>query len=390
MTSQNKFGYRLRPQWLLDEKIFFLNHGSFGATPKVVLAAQTAWREQLERQPVYFMGKVFPPALRSAAEDLAQFLHTQGNQLAFVENATSGINAVLRSFLWKPGDELIISNHLYTGVKNTARYISKRYNVILKEINIPFTVFDTSEIVNHYRHAINSKTRLVLLDHVAAFSSLVFPIKQITEIFKEHNIPVLVDGAHAAGMIDLNLEELDVDWYAGNCHKWLFAPKGCAFLWRAANNQMELHPAVISNHYGKAYPMEFDWAGTRDPSTWLSITAALEFYRSLGEKNIRDYNHDLAIQAANFLTNKWGIQLNYPENCYGSIVSLPLPRLNIDNPDMAARLHDLLWERYKIEVPLASADGQIYLRISAQVYNEMADYKLLADVIPSVIEEFFN
>lgn len=383
--ARTRFGRALRRRFLLDPSARFLNHGSYGATPRAVLAAQAKLRERLERQPVAFMQDFLPDALRRTAADLGDFIGARGEDLAFVENATAGINAVFQSFPWRRGDELLLSSHVYPAVKNAAHHVAAAHRVRVREVRIPFPLDHPREITEAYAEAAGSRTRLAVVDHVASPSALVFPVREIVARLKARGIRVLVDGAHAPGMLDLSVNRIGADWYAGNCHKWLFVPKGCSFLWAGREAQANLHPPVISNRYGEGFPAEFDWCGTRDPSAWLSLDAALDFYRSLGGKALRAHNRDLAWRAARSLAAAWNVALPAPRNCFAAMVTLSLPGGAGGDAEAGQRLRAALWERHRIEVPVFSIEGRLYLRLSAQVYNEIDDYRGLAAALPRLL-----
>lgn len=380
-----RFGRGLNHLWLLDPDIHFLNHGSFGATPRPVLATQTSWRRRMERQPVRFVSEILPVALRDAAARLGAFLGARADDLVFVDNATTGVNAILQSFPWRRGDELLLGSHAYPAVKNAARFVGTRRGIHVREVAIPFPAGGSQQLADAYVNALSAKTRLAIVDHVASPSALVFPVRKIVSRLKQAGVAVLVDGAHAPGMLPLALDEIGADWYAGNCHKWLFAPKGCAFLWASPERQAALHPLVISNHFGEGYAREFDWTGTRDPSAWLSIGAALDFYRSLGEETLRRHNQALVMEAAKAIAKAWKVAIPAPPNLYGSMVALPVPWQSEGSRAAADDLHDRLWKRYRIEVPVFTIGKRLHVRISAQAYNELDDFLVLAEAVRRMI-----
>lgn len=335
----------------------------------------------MERQPVRFMNELLPAALRDAAARLGKFLGARADNLVFVDNATTGVNAILRSFPWQRGDELLLGEHAYPAVKNAARFVSARFGIRVREVAIPFPLGQSSELADAYVSAVSTNTRLAIVDHVASPSALVFPVRNIVSRLKRAGIAVLVDGAHAPGMLPLALDEIGADWYVGNCHKWLFAPKGCAFLWASPERQAGLHPLVISNHFGQGYVREFDWTGTRDASAWLSIGAALDFLRDLGGDKLRKRNHALAMQAAKLLSKAWHVSVPAPARMYGSMVALPVPGRIEGSQAGADDLHDRLWRRHRIEVPVFVIGKRLHVRISAQAYNELEDYLALAAAV---------
>ena len=314
-----------RSLWGLDPQAIFLNHGSYGATPKKVLQAQRAWQERLEAQPVQFMGEELPRALRAAAAELAKFVGAEPENLVFVENATGGVNTVLRSLSFRPGDQIACTNHGYGAVRQALRYISDCWGAVLVEAQIPFPIAGPEQVLAAFAAILTPQTRLAVLDHLTSPTALIYPLAELIGLCRQRGIPVLVDGAHAPGVLPLELESLGADWYTGNAHKWLFAPKGCAFLWVAPHRQAQTHPLAISHGYGQGFTAEFDWVGTRDPSAWLAISAALAFIRELGVDNIRQHNYALLLRARQLLLEKLEGIPPAPEKMLGFMATLPLP-----------------------------------------------------------------
>lgn len=378
-------GHALRPFWSLEPDMHFLNHGSFGATPRHVLAAQDEWRARLEAQPVRFMGSELPVALRAAAARLAGFLGTTGERIAFVENATDGINAVLRSLRWVAGDEIVLANHAYGAVRNAVRFVVERNGLVVKEAVIPFPLDSQKSIQEAYRAEITDRTRLVLVDHIFSTLAVVTPVADIIADCKRLGVLVLVDGAHAPGMLPLELDALGADWYVGNCHKWLLAPKGCAFLYASQSGAKDLHPTVISHGYEAGFPHEFDWQGTRDYSAWLAVAAALDFIGAVGVDRYQAHLRQQALAAGAMLADRWQVKLPAPTEAFAAMVTLPFPvalDASAESLEDAARAwHDRLWRKHRIEVPILAFNGRLWVRISAQIYNEMSDYRALASAV---------
>jgi isopenicillin-N epimerase len=378
---QGPTGHALRPLWALQGGMHFLNHGSYGATPRHVLAAQDAWRGRMEAQPVHFMSAQLPGALRHAAGALAAFVGCAPQRLAFVDNATAGVNAVLRSFPWQAGDEVVVANHAYPAVRHTLQFVAQRHGLVVKFAEVPFPLASSERIAEAYCQAISARTRLAIVDHVFSPLALVTPLEPVVSHCRALGVAVLVDGAHAPGMLALQLDALGADWYTGNCHKWLFAPKGCAFLHASETGAAHLHPAVISNFQGSGFPNEFDWQGTRDHGGWLAVAAALEFLQAFGADRYRAALRDMAARAAADLAAQWQVALPAPLQAFAAMVTLPLPG-RLEATEAQARLwHDRLWARHRIEVPVMCFNQRLWLRISAQVYNEASDYQALAGVV---------
>ena len=374
-------GRALRHEWLLEPGMDFLNHGSFGATPRRVLRAQDQWRVRMERQPLRFFVDVLPTALRDAAEDLATFLGSRGEHLAFVDNATSGANAVLRSLHLRAGDQILTTNHAYGAVARTIEYVTRRAGAEVVFVDVPFPPASPQDVVERVAGALTERTRIAVLDHVTSATALVLPVQELVALCHDRGVPVLIDGAHAPGMLEVNLEELGADWYTGNCHKWLCSAKGCAFLWTHPDSEVarnDLHPTVISHFLDEEWPMEFDFVGTRDYTPFLSVTEALAFQRELGPRRCRDYMRSLALEAAEMLMDTWSLHFAVLPEMTGSIVTLPTPQHIPACPERAIELTRGLWEEHRIEVVNAPFGERMWIRISAALYNEVGDYRGLA------------
>ena len=381
MTTQS-LGRAVRHAWRLDPDFVTVNHGSFGATPECVLAEQADWRRRMEAQPTRFMGTVLPDALREAAGRLAAFLGARGDDIAFVDNATSGCNAVLRSLSPQPDDEILVLDHGYGAVRNTVRFVTERAGARMTEAAIPFPRVTAEGLVSAVAAALTSHTRLLVIDHITSGSALVMPLDRIIALCHNAGVPVLVDGAHGPGQIDVDLAGLGADWYTGNCHKWLCAPKGCAFLWTSAARQPETHPTVISHGFGKGYLQEFDWTGTRDPSAFLSIGAALDFHVHLGGPALRQRNIELAAEAASLVARRLNTETLDTE-CAAAMRLVRLPRGA--GTDWAPVRGKLL--AAGTDAPVHAIGGALWLRLSAFAYNELEDYARLADIVARVLRE---
>jgi isopenicillin-N epimerase len=379
-----RYGHALRPLFNLQADAVFLNHGSFGLTPRAVLAAQAALRAEMESQPVRFLGRQrLQPRLRATAQQLGPFLGADGADLAFVDNATTGVNAVLRSLDLRPGDEILVTDHTYGAVRNTVRYVCARSQARMVEVRLPFPTGSADEIVDAITATLSPRTRLAVLDLVTSVSALVMPVARLAAACRAAGAEVLVDAAHAPGMLDLDVTALGADWVSANLHKWLFAPKGCAFLWARKEVQADLHPTVISHGFEQGFANEFDWTGTRDPTAWLSIPAALAFYRSMGDGAVRARNHGLAVAAAALLAQRWGTETGAPEDMLGAMAAIRLPGQRPATAEAAHALNNVLWEQHRIEVPVMAIGPHLWLRISAQIYNDLTDYERLAAAIVS-------
>jgi isopenicillin-N epimerase len=369
-----------RNEWQLDPDFTFLNHGSYGATPRVVIAEQDRWRERVERHPTGFMTYELPTALRQAASQLAAFVGCDGQDLAFVENATVGCNTVLNSLRLTTGDEILVTDHGYAAVGNAAEHVAKKAGARIVVAEIPFPVTGTDQIVEAVASRLGSRTRIVILDHVTSPTAVILPIQELISLCRRAGASVLIDGAHGPGMLTIDIPSIGADWYVGNCHKWLMAPKASGFLWTDRKRQQEIHPLTISHGYGLGYNAEFDWTGTRDPSAWLSVPAAIDFHMRMGGASLRERNIRLACEAASRLAGLWKTELGSPDELTGSMATVRLPLAGPATIERANALRAWLFEAHRIDVAITAFAGHLWARISAQAYNDLADYQRLADV----------
>ncbi len=374
------WGRDVRSEWRLDPDFLTVNHGSFGAAPVCVRAVQDAWREQMEAQPTRFMSQL-PGLLRAAADPLGAFLGANGRDIVFTDNATTGCNAVLRSLALQPGDEILMLTHVYGAVRNTVRFVTERAGATMTEAAVPFPALSDDGVVAAVAAALTPRTRLAVIDHIASHSALVLPVARIVAVCHAAGVPVLIDGAHAPGQIDVDLTAIGADFYTGNCHKWLCAPKGSAFLWVAPSQQAALHPTVISHGLGGGFLAEFDWTGTRDPSAALSVPAALDFHQRLGGSALRARNIALAAEGAAPIARRLNTETVPTDSAMG-LVRLPWDGKPLD---LRARLLAA-----GTDAPVHAIGGANWLRISAFAYNELDDFVRLADLVARVIRENDN
>lgn len=385
------FGRWMREHWAFDPKITYLNHGTVGAPPRRVLAAQQAIRDAIERQPsrvllreiVSMVGthRPEPMRLRQAAGVVAAFVGARRDDLVFVDNATTGVNAVLRSLPLSRGDEIVVTDHAYGAVANVAAFAARERGARVRTVAVPYPAYDPGAVVDAVHEALGDRTRLVLVDHIASESALILPVAEIAGRARARGVPVLVDGAHAPGQIALDVPALGVDWYSANLHKWAHAPRSCGFLWAAPERQAGLHPPVVSWGLDQGFVFEFDWVGTKDPSAWLAAPEGLAFLRELGEDAARAYNHGLAWEAARHLSERWGTTLGYREGQVGSMVTVPLPERFGSTREDALRLRDALLFEEEIEVHTHARLGRTWMRVSAQVYNDRAEIERLGEAV---------
>jgi len=379
-------GRAVRHEWMLEADFVSVNHGSFGATPRVVLAAQQDWQRRMEAQPGRFFRAILPDALRAAAGRLAAFLGADGSDLAFVENATVGCNAVLRSLPLAFGDEILVLTHGYGAVRNAVRHVAERAGARMTEATVPFPRPDAEAIVASVAAALTPRTRLAVIDHITSGSALVLPLERVIAACHAAGVPVLVDGAHGPGQVMLDLPALDADWYVGNCHKWLCAAKGCGFLWASPARQAGLHPVTISHGFGSGFLAEFDWTGTRDCSAWLSVGAAIDFHARLGGAALRARNVALAAEGAALLARR----LNTEQGAAGALAgAMGLVRLPLAGPVTAARSEAMRARLLAAgtDAPTHIIDDALWLRLSAHAYNEIEDYQRLAEIAALAVRQ---
>ncbi len=381
--------------WLLDPETDYLNHGSFGSCPRPVLAHQQQLREEMERRPMEWFIRRLPELLGRARERLGDFLGAAPQNLAFVPNATYGVNCVLRSLDFRPGDELLITDHEYNACANAARFVAERGGAKLLVARLPFPLESEGQLLDGILGRVTEKTRLVLVDHVTSQTALVLPVEKLVAELGSRGVDVLIDGAHAPGMLELRLDELGAAYYTGNLHKWLCAPKGAAFLHVRPDRQELIHPLSIS-HGHNAPPDDrlrlhrlFDWTGTVDFSPFLCLEKCIELLSGLcsgGLAGLRKRNHELAVEARRLLLEALELPEPCPEGMLGSMASLPLPDASgppPSSPLYSDQLQQALRERHRIEAPVIPwpRHPQRLLRISCQAYNHIDQYRRLAQAL---------
>ena len=390
------FGRSFLSHWWLDPGITYLNHGTVGATPRVVLEAQHAWQRRIEAQPASFLFRELmrlgpdiagtpPPLLRQTADTVGAFVGARGDDVVFVDNASTGINAVLRSLALQAGDEIVVLDQAYGAVALAAGFVARAAGATVVTVSTPFPVEDdvTEAYADAVERALTPRTRLAVLDHLSSETALTLPVAAMTERCRARGVPVLIDGAHVPGALALDIASLGADWYVGNLHKWAFAPRACAFLWVAPARRGGLHPPVISWGLDAGLAQEFDWTGTRDPSAVLSAPAGLEFMRDvLGLEAMRGWNHDLAWRMAHMLAARWGQAWTTPEAMVGCMASVALPaRIAALGEAAVPALKDWLLHERRIEAQVLAIRGRAHVRLAAQVYNDESDYERLADAV---------
>lgn len=382
--------------WSLDPAVTFLNHGSFGACPRPVLAEQARLRRCLEAEPVVFLWREIEDRLDAATADLAAFLHCRPTDLVFLPNATTGVNTVLQRFPFRPGDEILALDHGYPACLNAAAYAATRADARLVTVRLPFPVAGPEEVRKAVAAGVTPRTRLALLDHVTSPTALVLPIAELVRDLAARGVDTLVDGAHAPGMFPLDLAAVGAAFYTGNLHKWVGAPKGAAFLHVREDRQDLVRPLVISHGATSRrtdrsrFRLEFDWTGTDDPTPFLAVPAALRFLETLidgGFPRLAARNRLLALAARDLLADRLGIAPPCPDEMVGTMAALPLPPGRPEEAPRPPRFFDTLQDRlftaHRIEVPVMNfpAFPARLVRVSAQAYNRLDQYERLADAL---------
>lgn len=381
----------MKEHWMLDPAITYLNHGSFGATPLAILAKQDEYRSQMEREPVRFFVRELEAMLDAARRELAAFIRADAEGLAFVPNATAGVNAVLRSLDLDKHEELLVTNHEYNACRNILDFVAETSGAKVVVVDIPFPITGPDAVVDAVLARVTDRTRLFLIDHITSQTAVIMPVERLVAEMNRRGIDTLVDGAHAPGMIPLDLQSLGAAFYTGNLHKWVCAPKGSAFLHVRANRRYGIRPVSISHGANSPrtdrtrFLIEFDWTGTFDPSAILAVPDSIRFIGSLvpgGWPEVMRRNRELALRGRDILARSLGVAPPVPDSMLGSMAALPLP----DGTATTAPalygdpLQDALLEEDHIEVPVVPwpHPPKRLIRISAQLYNEEGDYERLA------------
>ena len=340
--------------FLLDPGVTFLNHGSYGACPAPVFARYQELQLELERNPVAFLARRFDELIAGSRASLAAFVGARPDDLVFVPNATAGLNAVIRSLRLEPGDEVLTTRHEYGAVTRTWEFAGAR-----------LVYAEPDELVD----AIGPRTRAVSVSHITSPTAIVLPVAEICAAARAAGALAIVDGAHAPGQLPLDLEALGADIYAGNCHKWLCAPKGAGFLWARPEHQRWIEPLVISWGYGddRTFADRHGWQGTRDPAAVLTIPAAIEAHGELDLMRCRALAasfHDVLPPVGPAAPQMWATEVA------------------TDQPE---ELQRRLFDEHAIEVVVNEWEGRSLLRVSIAPYNDASDVERLLDALDSLI-----
>lgn len=367
----------VRTVFHLDPTTVHLNHGSFGAAPRRVIAARRTWEDRVEADPVAFLWDEAETHLSAVCDHIGEFVGAEGADIALVDNATTGVNTVLRSLTWSPGDRIVLLSHRYDAVHNAVRFLEERHGVEVVIAELPFPLSGDDEVLHALEGALPG-ARLAVLDHITSPTGLVLPLADMIAACKRHGVPVLVDGAHAPGQIPLDLTALDCDYYTGNLHKWAFGTRGTALLWVNPRHP-PVDPLVVSHGWKGSLHQRLHWPGTRDFAGWLAAPAALAFWRDHGGADLMARNTDLARECGEALAQRWRCDLPSPPANRAALTAVPLPH---PVPTAQARaLSRTLYRTHRIEVPIIPFSGRCWVRFSIQIYNEAADVSRLAEAL---------
>ena len=378
------FGRSMRPLWGFAEGAVLLNHGSFGTCPLAVLKEQDRIRREMEAQPdVFFRTRILPQEkrtdVRKVAAEVAAFIGVRADDIALVENASAGTQAVLRSMPLAPGDIILITEHTYNAVRLAVEATCAATGAVAQVVPMPLPI-TADDFVAAVKRAISPRVKFAILDHITSPTAVVLPLERVIGDLRKNGTRVLVDGAHAIGQVPLDLGALQPDWYVSNAHKWLFAPKGCAFLYASPAVAEITKPNVVSHYIALGFPQSFDYTGTRDNSGWLAIPAALNFFRDLAPEAVWAYQHRLVEVCADVLAPLGATPVSSLDMC-AAMRSFALPQVRVAQATDGVTLLRTLWEDVGIQINANVTGGRLLLRVSVQVYNDERDLNQLVQTL---------
>lgn len=388
-------------EWSLRSDAIYLNHGSFGPPPREVIAARAAFQRALDEEPMDFFTRQYEPAWFAAREVLAKYVNTSADNLAFVENATAGMNVVADSFPLSPGDEVLINNHEYGAVMRIWERRCRATGAALVTATLPEHFVDIGQVVDAIFRPATAKTKLLVVSQITSPTAIIMPVAEIVAEAKRRGIAVCIDGPHALLQIDVDLDRLDVDFHVASCHKWLCGPFGSGFVfakpsWHAKMVPSQLSWGRVRGEERRTWTDEFVWSGSRDPSPFLAVPAAIHFFDRLGVGAVRQRMYELATHARHMLVSVLGTApiMRNDHRWYGSMAHVPLPPTKYDGGSYeqlraaAHRLQRELWDRERIEVPIVAFGGRLFVRVSCHVYNNEAQVELLAETLKHALVGF--
>ncbi|WKZ37898.1 MAG: aminotransferase class V-fold PLP-dependent enzyme [Anaerolineales bacterium] len=381
----------LKQKFLLDSCVVFLNHGSFGATPKPVFEAYHNWQLRLERQPVLFLGRELDGLLKDSRSALGEYLNADVDDLVYIPNATHGVNVIAHSLKLKQGDEILTTDHEYGACDYTWDFICSKTGANYIHQAIPVPVHSEEEIINQFWLGITPQTKVIYLSHITSPTALRLPLEKICELAKKAGILTVIDAAHSPGQIHVDLQILDADFVFGNCHKWMLNAKGSAFLYVRRELQHLIDPLIVSWGYnptpetttGSRFIDILQWTGTKDPAAVLTVPTALQFMRDNNWSEVRNECHDLLRQAIERICTLVNMPPLYPlaSDFYSQMGIAPIPLSNL------AVLKSRLCDEHKIEVPLIQWQDKQFVRISVQGYNSQEDIDALVHALKVLLPQ---
>jgi isopenicillin-N epimerase len=380
--------FDLKTEFLIDEDVIFLNHGSFGACPRQVFKTYQDFQRELERQPVEFLGRQAPDLLAEARQELGSYLNVDANDVVYFPNPTTAINMVVHNLNLLPDDEILSTDHEYGAMDRTWRFACHKSEAKYIQKPIPLPVTNHADFVETFWSGVTSRTRVIFISHITSPTALIFPVKEICQRARQSGIFSIVDGAHSPGHIPLDLSSIGADIYTGACHKWLCAPKGAAFLYAHPNTQPILDPLVVSWGYEseKPGPSQFidyhEWQGTRDLAAFLSVPSAIQFQNEHRWDLVQQRCHDLASQARDEINSITGLEAISPDSqvWFAQMVTVRLP-MSTD----ADILKERLYNEYHLEVLTQNWQDKPFMRISFQAYNQQTDLDVLLRALTEVL-----
>jgi isopenicillin-N epimerase len=373
----------LAEQYALDPEIVFLNHGSFGACPRPVFERYQYWQREMESNPVIFIGRRLPELLQQARTRLGDYIGAAGDDLVFVPNATTGVNIVARSLDLQPGDEVLGTDHEYGAVNNTWRFLCAKRGAHYINQPLPLPLTTPEAFVEAFWAGVTERTRVISISHITSPTALLFPVEQICQKARAAGILIVIDGAHAPGQIDLDLTNMGVDFYTGNCHKWLSSARGAGFLYARPECQELIEPLIVSHGWSGHHPEQSQfqsylyWTGTDDPSAYLSVPAAIDFQVEHDWPAVRLACHRLLLEAQQRILELSDHEPLSPESMWVQMCSIPLPGRADDYKE--------LWDKYQIVAPVGEWNGLTRIRISIQAYNSPHDIDRLLQALHEII-----
>lgn len=389
LTENDEAWRDLADEWSLRPGTIYLNHGSFGPPPVCVQEARHKWQHRLDSNPMDFLVRELEHELQTVCQTLGSFVGTNGENLILVDNATYAMNVVANSFSLSHGDEVMLTNHTYGAVRRIWQRQCEQVGAKLATINLPPVIESTEQVVDVLTQSVTPNTRLLVVSHITSPTAITLPVRDVTKAMHQQGVAVCIDGPHAVAQLPLAIDDLNCDFYAASCHKWLSAPFGTGFLYVHPRRQAQMKPPVLS--WGRTdrsvttsdWTDEFTWLGTRDPSGYLTIPAAIQFLRNVGMDNFRARTHYLACYARSALIEFAPRDPILPDSpvWYGSMAHVPLPDGD------ARQLQTALWNQYGIEVPVIDFDGMRWIRVSCHLYTNKAHIEQLVAALRALLKQ---